>query len=210
MSQAVKKSEETYMREQEQARDEHLRSVRQTDRSDYNYFVIPANSTPIRNDNTRTDPPGVHFNMNPIHHIYSTASNKDDLYKPLVNESIIQTAASALADQLKTNTTSATGRNDPWRCNSGATTATAATAHRMPTDPTSHNDLHNNISPNSSDNRNGPYASDVENKVISDQHAERGFSATIARPTTMVQRHVENNITTSQAPPTVKSLQDTT
>ena len=72
MSQAVKQSEEIYIREQEQAkaRDEHLSSVRQTDRSDYNYFTILANSTPIRNDNTRADPPGVHFNANPIHHVY--------------------------------------------------------------------------------------------------------------------------------------------
>ena len=158
MSQAVKQSEETYMREQEQARarDEHLRSVRQTDRPDYNYFAIPANSTPIRNDNTRTDPPGVHFNTNPIRHIYSTASDEDDQYEPSVNESIIQTAASAPADQLAPNTTSATGHNDPWRCNNGATTAMATTAHSTPMDQTSHNCLHNNISPNSSDNRNGP------------------------------------------------------
>ena len=96
MSQAVKQSEEIYIREQEQAkaRDEHLRSVRQTDRSDYNYFTIPANSTPIRNDNTRADPPGVHFNANPIHHVYSAASDGDNQYEPSVNESIIQTAVS--------------------------------------------------------------------------------------------------------------------
>ena len=94
--------------------------------------------------------------MNPIRHIYSIASDEDDQYEPLVNESIIQTAVSASADQLETNTTSTTGHSDPWRCNSSATTATAATAHTMPTDPTSHNSLRNNISPNSSDNRNGP------------------------------------------------------
>ena len=62
MLQAVTQSEEAYMREQNQARarDEQLRLVRQTDRSGFNCF------TPIRNDNARSDPPGVHFNPNPI------------------------------------------------------------------------------------------------------------------------------------------------
>ena len=155
--QAVMQSEEAHIREQEQARvkDEQLRSVRQTDRSGLNYFM-PANSTPIRNDNARSDPPGVHFNTNPICHIYSTISDGDDQYKPPVNDSIIQTAASAPTDQLTTNTTRATGRNDKWRCNNSTGTATSTATHRTSTGPTNHNGLHNNISPNSSDNRNGP------------------------------------------------------
>ena len=59
MLQAITESEEAYMREQNQARarDEQLRSARQTDRSGFNYFPL-ANSTPIRNDNARPDPPG--------------------------------------------------------------------------------------------------------------------------------------------------------
>ena len=63
MLKAVTQSEETHIREQEQARarDEQLRSIRQTDRSGFNYFT-PTNSTPIRNDNAITDPPGVHLN----------------------------------------------------------------------------------------------------------------------------------------------------
>ena len=67
MLNAVKQSEENYAREQEQvrARDEQLRLVRQTDRSDFNHITL-ANSTPIRNDNTRSDQPGVHFNTNTI------------------------------------------------------------------------------------------------------------------------------------------------
>ena len=67
MLNAVKQCEENYAREQEQvrARDEQLRSVRQTDRSDFNYLTL-ANSTPIRDDNTRSDQPGVHFNTNTI------------------------------------------------------------------------------------------------------------------------------------------------
>ena len=157
MLQAITRSEEAYMREQNQARarDEQLRSVRQTDRSGFNYFTL-ANSTPIRNDNARSDPPGVHFNTNPICHIYSTMSDGNDQYEPPVNDSIIQKAASAPTDQLATNTTGVTGHNDPWRCNNGMGTATSTATHRMSTAPTSHNGLHNNISPNSSDNRNGP------------------------------------------------------
>ena len=67
MLSAVKQSEENYAREQEKvrARDEQLRSVRQTDRSDFNYLTL-ANSTPIRNDNARSDQPGVHFNTNTV------------------------------------------------------------------------------------------------------------------------------------------------
>ena len=153
MFQAVTQSEEAHIREQEQARarDEQLRSVRQTDRLGLNYFT-PANSTPIRNDNARSDPPGVHFNANPIHHVYSATSDGDDQYEPPVNDSIIQTAASAPTDQLATNTTRATGHNDPWRRNNSMGTATSTATHRTSTGPTNHNGLHNNISPNSSDN----------------------------------------------------------
>ena len=157
MLQVITESEEAYMREQNQARarDEQLRSARQTDRSGFNYFTL-ANSTPIRNDNARSDPPGVHFNTNPIRHIYSTTSDGDDQYKPPVNDSIIKMAASMPTDQLATNTTGATGHNDPWRRNNGMGTATNTATHRPSTGPTSRNGLHNNISPNTSDNRNGP------------------------------------------------------
>ena len=65
MLNAVKQSKENYAREQVRARDEQLRSVRQTDRSDFNYLTL-ANSTPIRNDNTGSDQLGVHFNTNTI------------------------------------------------------------------------------------------------------------------------------------------------
>ena len=155
MFQAVKQSEEVYISEQERARarDEQLRSVRQTNRSEFNYFTL-ATSTPIRNDNARSDPPGVHFNTNPIRHVYSTTSDGDDQYEPPIKDSVIQTATSAPTDQLATNTTGATGCNNPWRRNNGTNTSTAT--HRMSTGPTSRNGLHNNISPNSSDNRNSP------------------------------------------------------
>ena len=115
MLNAVKQNEENYAREREQvrARDEQLRSVRQTDRTDFNYLTL-ANSTPIRNDNTRPDQQGVHFNANPVRHVYTT-SDSNNHYEPSENDSIIQGATQAPADQFTTNTTGVTGRNDPLR-----------------------------------------------------------------------------------------------
>ena len=143
MLQAIMESEEAYMREQNQARarDEQLRSPRQTDRSGFNYFTL-ANSTPIRNNNARPEPPGVHFNTNPIRHVYSTMSDGNDQYEPPINDSIIQTVASAPTDQLATNTTGATGHNDPWRCSNGTGTATNTATHRPLTRLTSRNGQH--------------------------------------------------------------------
>ena len=71
---AIRESKENYQKEQEQARirEEKLRSTRQTSRSDINLYPTLANSTPIRNTNTRSDQPGVHFNTNPVHHVYAT------------------------------------------------------------------------------------------------------------------------------------------
>ena len=114
MLNAVKQSEENYARDQEQARvrDEQLRSARQTNRWDFNYLTL-ANSTPIRNDNARSDQLGVHFNTNSVHHVYSTTHERNDQYEPCMNDSIIQGAGSTLTDQFGTNTTGATGRNDP-------------------------------------------------------------------------------------------------
>ena len=211
MLQAITQSEEAYMREQNQvrARDEQLRSPRQTDRSGFNYFTL-ANSTPIRNDNARSDPPGVHFNTNPTHHIYSTTSDGKNQYDPPINDSIIQAAASAKTDQLATNTTGAAGRNNPWRRSNGMGTATSTAAHRLSTEPTSCNSLHNNILPNSSDNRNSPICFRCgEQGHMRLVCRERVFCA-FAGHTTTTQRHAESNITTSQAPPTAKSQQVTT
>ena len=75
MMNAVRQSEENHVREQEQARirDEQLRSARQTSRSDFNYLTL-ANSTPIRNDNARSEQPGVHFNTNPVRNIYAATT----------------------------------------------------------------------------------------------------------------------------------------
>ena len=157
MLKAVTQNKETHIREQEQARarDEKLRSVRQTDRSGFNCFT-PTNSTPIRNDNARTDPPGVHFNTNPTRHIYSTTSDSNNHYEPPINDSLIQMAESTHTDQIATNTTRSTGHDTPWRCNDNTGTITNTVRHRTSTGPTSQNGLHNNISPNSSDNRTSP------------------------------------------------------
>ena len=157
MLNAVKQSEENYVKEQEQVRvsDEQLRSARQTNRSDFNYLTL-ANSTPIRNDNARSDQPGVHFNTNPIHHVYSATTDGDDQYEPPVNDSIIQGAGSAPTDQFTTNTIGITGRNDPWRCTNGTNTATNTASHRTTTTTTCQ-------PPQTLET--APPASDVENKV---------------------------------------------
>ena len=127
MLNTMKQSEENYEREQEQARirDEQLRSARQTNRSDFNFATL-ANSTPIRSNNLRTDPPGVHFNTNPVCHVYSTTStsSRDNQYEPPTNDSILQLESSAPTGQFTTNATDTTDRNDLWRCNNEANTAT--------------------------------------------------------------------------------------
>ena len=127
MLNAVKQSEENYEREQEQARirDEQLRSARQTNRSDFNFATL-ANSTLIRSNNIRTDQPGVHFNTNPVRHIYSTTSRTsgDNHYEPPANDSILQGASSAPTGQFMTNVTDTTNCNDLWRCNNEINTAT--------------------------------------------------------------------------------------
>ena len=98
---AIRESEENYKKEQEQARirEEQLRSTRQTSRSDINLLTL-ANSTPIRNTNIRSDQPGVHFNTNPVHHVYATTSDRGEQYEPPENDSILQGATSSPADQF--------------------------------------------------------------------------------------------------------------
>ena len=117
MLNAIKESEENYKSEQQQARirDEQLRSARQTSRSGINLYPTLANSTPIRNSNIRSDQPGVHFNTNPVHHIYATTSDGGDQYKPPKNDSILQGATSSPVDQFATNATDVPGRNKLWR-----------------------------------------------------------------------------------------------
>ena len=114
---AIRESEENYKKEQEQARirEEKLRSARQTSRSDINLYPTLANSTPIRNTNTRSDQPGVHFNTNPLHHVYATTLDRGEQYEPPENDSILQGATSSPADQFGTNATDTAACNEPWR-----------------------------------------------------------------------------------------------
>ena len=144
MIQAARQSEENFAREQEQARarDEQLRSVRQTDRSGLNFFA-QANSTPVRNDNSRPDNQGVHFKTNPMRHVYSTTSDDNDPYEPPENDSIIQTASPPQMDQPMTSTTKSMNSNTPWRHNSNTGTTVGTVTHGT-------------TSVTATDNRSGP------------------------------------------------------
>ena len=122
-------------------RDEQLRSVRQTDRSGLNFFA-QANSTPVRNDNSRADNQGVHFKANPTRHVYST-SDDNNPYEPPENNSIIQTASPPQTDQPTTSTTKPVNRNTLWRHNSNTGTTVGTVTHRT-------------VSVTATDNRSGP------------------------------------------------------
>ena len=158
MLNAIKEGEENYKREQEQARirDEQLRSARQTSRSGINLYPTLANSTPIRNSNIRSDQPGVHFNTNPVHHVYATTSDGSDQYEPPENDSILQGATSSPVDQFATNASDMPGHNEPWRRNNATNTSSNTVNHRTATRPTDRNELQNDNPPNPSDPRNGP------------------------------------------------------
>ena len=153
---AIRESEQNYKKEQEQARirEEQLRSARQTSRSDINLLTL-ANSTPIGNTNTRSDQPGVHFNTNPIHHVYSTTSDRGKQYELPENDSILQGATSSPADQFVTNATDTVGRNEPWRQNNTTNVGSNTSNHRSTTRPTNRNGLQINNPSKPTDFRNG-------------------------------------------------------
>ena len=155
---AIGESKENYKKEQEQARirEEKLRSTRQTSRSDINLYPMLANSTPIRNTNTRSDQPGVHFNTNPVHHVYATTSDRGKQYEPPENDSILQGATSSPADQFMTNATDTAGCNEPWRRNNTTNISSNTFNHRTTTRPTGCNGLQTNNPSNPRDLRNGP------------------------------------------------------
>ena len=160
MLKAIKRNEENYEREQEEARnrDQQLRLTRQrqTNRSDFNFFTI-VNSTPIRNSNTRTDQPAIHFDINPVRHHYTPTNltTNGDRYKPPANDSIIQGATSVPGSQFTTNTTKGIGRSKPWKYNNGTNTATCSgTQAHMMRQPSRNSFQYN--SPCSLDNRHGP------------------------------------------------------
>ena len=158
MLNAIRESEENYRKEQEQARhrEEQLRSARQTSRSDINLYPTLANSTPIRNTNTRSDQPGVHFNTNPVHHVYATTSDRGEQFEPPENDSILQGATSSPVDQFATNATDTAGRNEPWRQNNATNISSNTFNHRTTTRPTGRNGLQTNNPSNPTDLRNRP------------------------------------------------------
>ena len=158
MLNAIRESKENYRKEQEQARirEEQLRSARQTSRSDINLYPTLANSTPIRNTNTRSDQPGVHFNTNPVHHVYPTTSDRGEQFEPPENDSILQGETSSPADQFATNATDTAGRNEPWRRNNTTNIGSNTFNHRTTNRPIGHNGLQTNNPSNPTDLRNGP------------------------------------------------------
>ena len=85
----------------------------------------------------------------------TNTTTNGDLYEPPANDSIIQGARSAPGGHFMTNTTGTMGRNELWRYNNGANTATHTNPQGRRTRPTSHSGFHNN-SPNSTHNRNKP------------------------------------------------------
>ena len=163
MIKAVRESEENYEREQEEAknRDQQLRLMRQTNRSDFNFLTM-INSTPIRNNTTRTDQHqqterAVHFNTNTVCYFYppTDPTTNGDWYEPPANNSIIQGAGSAPGGQFATSTASATSCKKPWIYNNGTNTVTHMYPQACTTRPSHRNSFHNN-SPNSFDNKNRP------------------------------------------------------
>ena len=158
MLMAITRSEEIYEREQEEARnrDQQFKHTRQNNRSDFNFLKM-ANSTPIKDNNTRTDQNAVHFNTNAIHHYYppTNPTNDGDHYKPPANDSIIQGATIAPGDQFATNATDARGYNEPWRYNNEINMAIQSNLQARTTGQTNRNGFQNNSS-NSSGNRTGP------------------------------------------------------
>ena len=151
MLNAIRESKENYRKEQEQ-----LRSTRQTSRSDINLYPTLANSTPIRNTNTRSDQPRVHFNTNPVHHVYATTSDRGEQLEPPENDSILQGATSSPADQFATNATDTAGRNEPWRRNNTTNISSNTFNHRTTTRPTGRNGLQTNNPSNPTELRKGP------------------------------------------------------
>ena len=118
MTKAVRQNEENYERGQEQAknRDEQLTLTRQASRQDFNSLTL-INSTPIRNSNTRTEQPAIHFDTNATRYVYPTIMTTNaDRYEPPANDSILQGAGSAPGGTA--------GCNNLWRYNNGANTAT--------------------------------------------------------------------------------------
>ena len=167
MLNAIRESEENYRKEQEQARiiAEQFRSTRQTSRSDINLYPTLANSTPIRNTNTRSDQPGVHFNTNAVQHVYANTLDRGEQFKPPENDSILQGATSPQADQFATSATETAGCNKPWRRNNTTNWVQTHSATEQQPDQqvaTNHRPI---IHQTQQTSETDQHASDVENKA---------------------------------------------
>ena len=156
MLNAIRESQENYKKEQEQSRirDKQLRSARHTSRSDINLYPTLANSTPIRNTNTRSDQPGVQFNTKAVHHVYATTSDRGEQFEPLENYSILQGATSSPADQFTTNATNTAGCKETWRRNNTTNIGSNTVKHRTTTRIIGRNELQTNNPSNPTDLRN--------------------------------------------------------
>ena len=158
MLNAIRESEENYRKQQEQARirEEQLRSTRQTSRSDINLYPTLANSTPIRNTNTRSDQPGVHFNTNAVHHVYATTSDRGEQFEPPENELNITRSNFITSGLVRNQRNQHSSCNEPWRRNNTTNIGSNTFNHRTTTRPTSRNELQTNNPSNPTDPRNGP------------------------------------------------------
>ena len=156
MLNAIRESKENYRKEQEQARTRQQRTARQTNRPDINSYPMLANSNPIRNSNTRLEQPGVHFNTNPVHHVYAMTPGRSEQFEPPENDSILQGATSPPADQFATNAIDTIGHNGQWRRDITTHIGTNTFNHRTTNRPTSRNELQANSQQNNTDLRHGP------------------------------------------------------
>ena len=133
----VRECERNYEKEKEEARirDQETKTSRAIHRPEVNFPTINSsnqikNTGMTGNQNQHTER-SIHFNPNPIHHLYSMieTTSHNGQYEPPANGSIIQGAGTAPGGQFKTNVASTTCRNEAWRNNNGGNTPT----HNLPT-----------------------------------------------------------------------------
>ena len=158
----VRESERNYGKAKEEARvREQARTTRSSQRPEYNFLSLNSgtlikNTGTTENQNRHTER-SIHFNPNPIQHLYPTTgtTSHNSQYKPPANDSIIKGADTAPGGQFTANTTSATGHSEAWRNNNRANAPTHTTFPPHTTRPTGCNGFFND-STNSPNNRNTP------------------------------------------------------
>ena len=217
MLEIVRNIELSYEREKEASKKEQqARLARQINRPEFNTSTVNA-GTPIKNTNTAPQTGTnqhqhmevtVTFDPNPLCHLYpmTDPTSREDRYELPANNSIIKGATSAPVNQFMTNTTNTTGHNEPWRYNNRANTDTC-TSHQICTTNTTGLIGLNNISPNSSDQRNGPkcYRCGEQSHMRQECKTERVYCTNCRRPKTTPELAGNTRITTT-APQTATSL----